>query len=293
MNKIFISVISVIAAVISGCGKDLPECSSELAQKLLRNAYYEKYNLNENIVKISFQMTSTEAVNKELGFRECRTQVTVGYSDEVWRKIQENQELIKSNPWFELVANGYRQQGKNFGREKSSNIQYKVKTDEKTKENFISYNAYWLIETDLSYEIWKESDSSKDKHSRMRDENKKGNHPIESSDNSKSEDERREHLFKEIVKAEKENNSYADRVRMKLLPLIIFKPSLDVGNPAVEVGVELASDGTILARKVLKSSGVKEWDRVVLKAIDDAQTLPKDEDGRVPKQIRLTFRPKD
>jgi colicin import membrane protein len=30
-----------------------------------------------------------------------------------------------------------------------------------------------------------------------------------------------------------------------------------------------------------------------LRAIDDAQTLPKDDDGKVPKQIRLTFKPKD
>jgi colicin import membrane protein len=30
-----------------------------------------------------------------------------------------------------------------------------------------------------------------------------------------------------------------------------------------------------------------------LRALDEAQSLPKDEDGKVPKQIRLTFKPKD
>lgn len=86
---------------------------------------------------------------------------------------------------------------------------------------------------------------------------------------------------------------YADKVRRKILPLIVFNPSLVAGNPAVEVGVELAPDGTIVARKVLKSSGDAAWDRAVLRAIDDAQTLPKDDDGKVPKQVRLTFKPKD
>jgi colicin import membrane protein len=77
------------------------------------------------------------------------------------------------------------------------------------------------------------------------------------------------------------------------LPLIVFNPSLVAGNPAVEVGVELAPDGTIVNRKVLKSSGDAAWDKAVLRAIDDAQTLPKDDDGKVPKQVRLTFKPKD
>ncbi len=86
---------------------------------------------------------------------------------------------------------------------------------------------------------------------------------------------------------------YADKVRRKILPLIIFNPSLVAGNPAIEVGVELAPDGTIISRKVLKSSGDAGWDRAVLRAIDEAQTLPKDDDGKVPKQIRLTFKPKD
>jgi colicin import membrane protein len=86
---------------------------------------------------------------------------------------------------------------------------------------------------------------------------------------------------------------YADKVRKKILPLIVFNPSLVAGNPAVEVGVELAPDGTIMNKKVLRSSGDAAWDRAVLRAIDDAETLPKDDDGKVPKQIRLTFKPKD
>ena len=86
---------------------------------------------------------------------------------------------------------------------------------------------------------------------------------------------------------------YADKVRRKVLPLIVFNPSMVAGNPAVEVGVQLAPDGTILSRKVLKASADAAWDRAVLRALDEAQSLPKDDDGKVPKQIRLTFKPKD
>ena len=86
---------------------------------------------------------------------------------------------------------------------------------------------------------------------------------------------------------------YADKVRKKILPLIVFNPSMVVGNPAVDVGVELAPDGTIINRQIIKSSGDAGWDRAVLRALDDAKTLPKDDDGKVPKQIRLTFKPKD
>ena len=87
--------------------------------------------------------------------------------------------------------------------------------------------------------------------------------------------------------------AYADKVRKKILPLIVFNPSMVVGNPAVDVGVELAPDGTIINRQIIKSSGDAGWDRAVLRALDDAKTLPKDDDGKVPKQIRLTFKPKD
>ena len=63
-------------------------------------------------------------------------------------------------------------------------------------------------------------------------------------------------------------------------------------NPAAEVEVRAAPDGTIIARKLLKSSGVKSWDDAVLKAIDKTEVLPRDVDGRVPAVMVITFRPK-
>jgi colicin import membrane protein len=60
-----------------------------------------------------------------------------------------------------------------------------------------------------------------------------------------------------------------------------------------EVEVRTSPDGTIVGRKLLKSSGVAAWDDAVLKAIDKTEVLPRDVDGRVPANLVIGFRPLD
>lgn len=85
---------------------------------------------------------------------------------------------------------------------------------------------------------------------------------------------------------------WVGRVKGKVRPLIIYAD--DGGaNPMAEVQVALAPDGRILGSKVLKASGDAEWDRAVLRAVEKAETLPRDTDGRVPPVIILTFRPRE
>jgi TonB family protein len=90
-------------------------------------------------------------------------------------------------------------------------------------------------------------------------------------------------------------DSYSARLVAHIRPNITFRPDLAgiVGNPGAEVEVRAYADGTIISRKLLKSSGVKAWDEAVLKAIDKTDTLPRDIDGRVPSDFVFTFRPKD
>jgi len=89
------------------------------------------------------------------------------------------------------------------------------------------------------------------------------------------------------------SSSYAGRVSGKVKPNIVFTEDLP-GNPVAEVEVRAAPDGTIVSRKVTKSSGSKSWDDAVLKAIDKTETLPRDVDGRLPLlQMTIFFRPKD
>lgn len=86
--------------------------------------------------------------------------------------------------------------------------------------------------------------------------------------------------------------SYAGRIIARIKPNIVYTDDI-VGNPMAEVEVRTSPDGTIVGRKILKSSGVKAWDEAVLKAIDKTEVLPRDTDGRVPPALVISFRPRD
>ena len=87
---------------------------------------------------------------------------------------------------------------------------------------------------------------------------------------------------------------YAGRVRARVKPNIFFADAETVtGNPQAEVEVRCAPDGTIQSRRLVKSSGIKEWDEAVLRAIDKTEILPRDVDGRVPSPIVIGWRPRD
>lgn len=88
------------------------------------------------------------------------------------------------------------------------------------------------------------------------------------------------------------SDSYAGRIRARIKPNIVFTDDVP-GNPTAEVEVRAAPDGTIVGRKVVKSSGVRSWDDAVLKAIDKAAVLPRDVDGRVHSPLTLVFRLRD
>ena len=85
---------------------------------------------------------------------------------------------------------------------------------------------------------------------------------------------------------------YAGRIKARIQPNIVFADSVD-GNPLATVEVRLAPDGTIIGKKLVKSSGVKAWDDAVLRAIDKTEVLPRDTDGRVPSPFEIDFRPHD
>jgi colicin import membrane protein len=85
---------------------------------------------------------------------------------------------------------------------------------------------------------------------------------------------------------------YAGRIKARIKPNIVLTDDVS-GNPQAEVEVRCAPDGTILGRKIVKSSGTKEWDEAVLRAIDKTEVLPRDTDGRVPGTIIVSFRPRE
>lgn len=86
---------------------------------------------------------------------------------------------------------------------------------------------------------------------------------------------------------------YADRVRAKVKPNIVFDPEAVSGNPSAVVSVQMAPDGSILSRRLTKSSGNGAYDEAVLRAVDRSDPLPRDTGGKAPSSVILTFRPKE
>lgn len=87
------------------------------------------------------------------------------------------------------------------------------------------------------------------------------------------------------------SQDYVNRLIARIKHNVVLTDSLD-GNPAAIVEVRSAPTGTIIARRLVKSSGVPAWDEAVLRAIDRTGSLPADVDGRVPGTLIITFRPK-
>jgi colicin import membrane protein len=87
--------------------------------------------------------------------------------------------------------------------------------------------------------------------------------------------------------------SYLGRIKARIKPNVSFPDTVE-GNPAVEIEVRLTPEGRVIdPSRVVKSSGVKEWDDAVLRAIGKTEVLPKDEAGRVPPSMIIVYRPRD
>lgn len=88
------------------------------------------------------------------------------------------------------------------------------------------------------------------------------------------------------------SKSYAGKLVATIKPNIVFTETI-AGNPAAEVEVRAGPSGSIISRRLVRSSGNKDWDEAVLRAIDRTGSLPRDVDGRVPPTIIVAFRPQE
>lgn len=83
--------------------------------------------------------------------------------------------------------------------------------------------------------------------------------------------------------------AYTGKLVARIRPNIVYTGSAPASATA-EVEVRTAAGGSIISRRLVKSSGFKEWDDAVLRAIDRTPSLPRDTDGRVPDQLTIAFR---
>lgn len=86
--------------------------------------------------------------------------------------------------------------------------------------------------------------------------------------------------------------SYAGRIKARIKPNITFADTIE-GNPKATVEVRLSPDGTIVGKKLIRSSGSAAWDEAVVRAIEKTEVLPRDVDGRVPSTMEITFQPRE
>ncbi|MES2386307.1 MAG: TonB family protein [Pseudomonadota bacterium] len=96
------------------------------------------------------------------------------------------------------------------------------------------------------------------------------------------------------LKASGPSASYRGRLAALFKRNINFpNPDSISGNPKAVVQVKVSSAGVILSRELTKSSGVPAWDQAVLRAVDKAERIPLDENGKVVPEFPVEFGPKD
>ena len=88
------------------------------------------------------------------------------------------------------------------------------------------------------------------------------------------------------------SGGYAGRVNAAVRPNVLLTEDIP-GNPKAEIEVRSAPDGTILSRRLARSSGNAAWDKAALDAIDRTGKMPRDVDGRVPSPLTIVMRPRD
>ena len=90
------------------------------------------------------------------------------------------------------------------------------------------------------------------------------------------------------LEAKAPSDSYKGRIRAYIKRFHTYTETV-TGNPTTEIEIRTASDGSIMSRKITKSSGLKSWDDAALNAIDKAEKLPLDENGRAPPPMILVW----
>lgn len=85
---------------------------------------------------------------------------------------------------------------------------------------------------------------------------------------------------------------YIGRIKGRIRPNVSFPDTLP-GNPVVEIEITVAPDGRIMSSRIVKASGVPEWDDAVKRGIDKTAVLPRDETGRVTSPMIIQYKPRD
>lgn len=96
------------------------------------------------------------------------------------------------------------------------------------------------------------------------------------------------------VDAKSTTINYAEKIRRAFKPNVPMNGRDDLtGREATEVEIKVDSSGRIISRKILRTTGSRLWDSMVLTTIDKTEFLPRDIDGRIPPILIISFLARD
>lgn len=84
-------------------------------------------------------------------------------------------------------------------------------------------------------------------------------------------------------------HSYDDKVRRRVRPHIEWEgPSAGLETM---IAIRCAPSGALLSATIQRSSGNAQWDAAAIKAVQSADPMPSDSNGRAPAEFEITLRP--
>lgn len=150
----------------------------------------------------------------------------------------------------------------------------------------------------------KEEEARKVAEAKRKEEEQKKREQLEARDAKRREELRKEQMARmqnmagtggadatgSAARASGPSAGWGAKVQAKVRPNIVFTDTVS-GNPRAVVEVRTSPDGTIVGKRLVRSSGSAAWDEAVLRALERTGSLPRDVDGRVPSPVEIGFRP--
>lgn len=87
------------------------------------------------------------------------------------------------------------------------------------------------------------------------------------------------------------SQSYVGILREHIKTKLFFDTSGLSRDIEAIVEVRATATGTVLSRRLIRSSGNDAYDNAILRAVEAASPLPRDKDGTVPGTLELSFKP--
>ena len=159
------NLLIIFILLITGCSKQLPECSSVEILDMIRSSYHKHNGSNNELIDFKLEMTTTISTDKETGSKKCITNATASYKKPVIDWLNEKDRRDWLNAIEFIVLNAIYSEMNDV---KKTEVQYSIFRDEQNNSYFIKYHNNWIEgDLDLGFKY------IQDKYKKSNSENKK------------------------------------------------------------------------------------------------------------------------